>query len=155
MFEESDIITFHMYAPLAETRRRVEQLKRYGRPILCTEYMARPIGSTFEAVLPYFKAEGVGAHNWGFVAGKTQTIYPWDSWQKQYTGEPPLWFHDIFRQDGSVYREEEVRLIRGLTGKLRQSAIPSRRSSASIPPKTFKRGPAAFHPASMEKNAGR
>jgi hypothetical protein len=50
------------------------------------------------------------------VAGKTQTIYPWDSWRQTYTAEPPLWFHDIFRADGRPYREEEVRLIRSLTG---------------------------------------
>lgn len=33
--------------------------------------------------------------NWGFVAGKSQTIYPWDSWKKTYTAEPELSFHDI------------------------------------------------------------
>ncbi|HTE16769.1 MAG TPA: 1,4-beta-xylanase, partial [Armatimonadota bacterium] len=65
--------------------------------------------STFESILPFLKKENVGAYNWGFVSGKSQTIYPWDSWQKQYTGEPPVWFHDIFRTDGAPYREEEVR----------------------------------------------
>ena len=58
-----------------------------------------------------------GAYNWGFVAGKTQTQYPWDSWQKQYTSEPPVWFHEILRPDGTAYRAEEVELIRQLTGK--------------------------------------
>ncbi len=50
------------------------------------------------------------------MAGKTQTIYPRDSWTKTYTEEPPLWFHDIFRADGTPYRSEEVQLIRALTG---------------------------------------
>ena len=63
--------------------------------MLCTEYMARPVGSTFDPVLTYLKDEKIGAYNWGFVAGKTQTIFPWDSWQKAYDSEPPLWFHDI------------------------------------------------------------
>ena len=117
MLEQSDIISFHSYANLEETRKRVEQLKRYNRPMLCTEYMARPVDSTFESILPYFKAQNVGAYNWGFVAGKTQTIYPWDSWTRPYTDEPPLWFHDIFRIDGTPYRPEEVALIRSLTGK--------------------------------------
>jgi len=117
MLEQSDIITFHSYANLEETRKRVEQLKRYGRPMLCTEYMARPVGSTFESILPYFKEQNVGAYNWGFVAGKTQTIYPWDSWTQTYTDEPPLWFHDIFRVDGSAYKTEEVTLIKSLTGE--------------------------------------
>jgi hypothetical protein len=117
--DESDIITYHDYGNLESQQRRVAWLKRYGRPILCTEYMARPMGSTFESVLPFLKEQNVGAYNWGFVAGKTQTIYPWDSWNRQYTAEPPLWFHDIFRPDGTPYREEEVRLIRRLTGKER------------------------------------
>jgi hypothetical protein len=117
MLDHSDIISFHNYAPLAEMKTRVESLKRYKRPLVCTEYMARPAGSTFQAIMPYLKAENIGAINWGFVAGKTQTIYPWDSWKKQYTAEPPLWFHDIFRKDGTVYDQREVDLIRKLTGK--------------------------------------
>ncbi len=116
MLEQSDIISFHSYANLEETRTRVEQLKRYNRPMLCTEYMARPTGSTFESILPYFKEQNIGAYNWGFVAGKTQTIYPWDSWDKTYTAEPPLWFHDIFRVDGTAYKTDEVQLIQSLTG---------------------------------------
>jgi hypothetical protein len=113
--EQSDVISFHTYTPLAETKGRVDDLRQFNRPILCTEYMARPAGSTFEAILPYFKEHKIAAYNWGFVDGKSQTIYPWDTWQKQYTAEPPVWFHDIFRKDGKPYREEEVKLIRSLT----------------------------------------
>ena len=83
---------------------------------MCTEYVARPFGSTFDPLLANLKEEGVGAYNWGFVAGKTQTNYPWDSWQKKYAGEPPLWFHDIFRTDGTPYRLSEVLYIRHVTG---------------------------------------
>jgi hypothetical protein len=115
--DEADILTFHNYGPLPDMQKRVEWLKPYGRPILCTEYMARPMGSTFEAILPYLREQNVGAYNWGFVAGKTQTIYPWDSWQKTYTAGPPLWFHDIFHRSGTPYNEEEVRLIRQITGQ--------------------------------------
>lgn len=117
MLNESDVISFHCYAKPEETKERVEALQRYNRPILCTEYMARPAGSTFENTLPYFKTQRVAAYNWGFVAGKTQTNYPWDSWKKTYTAEPPLWFHDIFRPDGSVYDAKEVELIKRTTGK--------------------------------------
>ena len=74
------------------------------------------IGSTFEAVLPYLKEQKIGAYNWGFVAGKTQTQYPWDSWQHAYKGEPPVWFHEIFHTDGTPYDPKEVSLIRRLTG---------------------------------------
>ena len=83
--------------------------------MICTEYMARPLGSTFAAILPLLKEEHVGAFNWGFVSGKTQTIYPWDSWEKSYTQEPPLWFHDIFHPDGKAYDPAETTLIKRLT----------------------------------------
>jgi hypothetical protein len=89
----------------------------YDRPLICTEYMARSTGSTFMYALPYFKKYKIGACNWGFVAGKTQTQYPWDSWDKQYTDEPPLWFHEIFRPGGSPYDESEVEFIKMMTEK--------------------------------------
>lgn len=116
MFESSDIISFHNYGGPDEMLQRIAQLKVYGRPLLCTEYMARGNNSTFEGVLPVLQKNNVAAYNWGFVNGKSQTIYPWDSWTKTYTREPELWFHDIFRQDGTPYRAEEVSFIRSLTG---------------------------------------
>ena len=116
--ENSDVISFHAYGDADALTQRIESLRRYGRPILCTEYMARPAGSTFEPNLGVMKNAGVAAYNWGFVAGKTQTVYPWDSWKKVYTAEPPVWFHDIFRADGTPYRQEEVDYIRSVTGKL-------------------------------------
>lgn len=113
----SDVVTFHNYDPPEKMQITIHSLRRLDRPLICTEYMARPRGSTFESVLPILKKENVGAYNWGFVSGKSQTIYPWDSWEKQYTAEPPLWFHDIFRQDGQPYDKKETDLIRKLTGK--------------------------------------
>jgi hypothetical protein len=127
MLTQSDIISFHNYRPLAELKKDVEALKRYGRPILCTEYMARPVGSRFDPILAYLKDEHVGAYCWGFVAGKSQTIYPWDSWQKPYAAEPPVWFHDIFRPDGTPYDPAEVAYIRGVTGKAAPSPTPAPR----------------------------
>lgn len=119
---ESDIITFHNYGKLDQMQKCVEHLRRYNRPIVCSEYMARPMGSTFNPVLGYLKEQHVGAYNWGFVSGKTQTIFPWDSWEKQYGDEPPVWFHDIFRADGTPYNQEEVRYIRSLTRDARQTS---------------------------------
>jgi len=115
--ENSDVITFHSYDKPEVTKAKIESLRRYGRPIVCTEYMARPLGSTFQAILPLLKEEHMGAYNWGFVSGKSQTIYPWDSWEKQYTGPPPVWFHDVFYSDGRPYNPAEVQLIKQLTGK--------------------------------------
>ena len=114
--ENSDVITFHSYDVPDETKRRIDSLRRWDRPIICTEYMARPRGSTFATILPLLKSEHVGAYNWGFVNGKSQTIYPWDSWEKAYSSEPAIWFHDIFRADGTPYAAKEIELIRQLTG---------------------------------------
>ena len=113
--ENSDVITFHCYGPADDMKKRIESLSRFKRPIICTEYMARPLGSTFASILPVLKENHVGAYNWGFVNGKTQTIYPWDSWEKTYSGEPKLWFHDIFRKDGAPYDPAETALIKKLT----------------------------------------
>ncbi len=116
MLTESDVISFHSYAPAERVLESIEELRVYGRPLLITEYLARPTGSTFETVLPVLREQSAGAYSWGLVSGKTQTIYPWDSWTKQYAEEPPLWFHDILRPDGRPYREAEAETIRWLTG---------------------------------------
>ena len=89
--EQSDVISFHNYAPPDDFERRVKYLQAEQRPLLCTEYMARPLGSTFETIMPVAKAYNVALMNWGFVQGRTQTHLPWDSWQKPYAEEPPVW----------------------------------------------------------------
>jgi hypothetical protein len=114
--DNSDIITFHNYGPPAEFEKRVQWLQAYHRPIICTEYMARPMGSTFEAILPIAKKYEVGALNWGFAVGKSQTWLPWDSWEHPYTDKQPnVWFHDIFYSNGQPYSQEEVNFIRQMT----------------------------------------
>ncbi|HEY3321156.1 MAG TPA: 1,4-beta-xylanase [Planctomycetota bacterium] len=117
MFENSDVISFHCYGNLDEMKRCVTNLRRYNRPIICSEYMCRATGSKFDPHLGYMKDEKVAAINWGLVSGKTQTIYPWDSWTKQYTAEPPLWFHDVLRPDGSLFDPKEGEYIRKVMGK--------------------------------------
>lgn len=115
---ESDVITFHNYSWPESFKTEVAWLRRFHRPVLCTEYMARSVGSTFDGVLPVAKEERVAAINWGFVAGKTQTYYPWESWDHPYIrSQPPVWFHEVLRSDGTPYRQAEVDLIRRLTGK--------------------------------------
>ncbi len=114
----SDVISFHNYSAAPEFEKRMKALERLKRPLLCTEYMARGAGSTFEGILPVAAKYDVAAYNWGFVQGKTQTDLPWDSWQKPYVGrEPSVWFHEIFRKDGKPYRQEEVDLIQKLTSE--------------------------------------
>ena len=115
MIDELDIISFHNYEGADSFEKAIKQLQQYGRPIICTEYMSRGNGSFFKTSLPVAKKYNVGAINWGLVSGKSQTIYPWDSWKKTYTSEPQLWFHDIFRKDGTPYKKEETDLIKSLT----------------------------------------
>lgn len=113
---QSDIISFHNYDGPEELLNRIKQLQRYGKPLFNTEYMSRGNGSYFEKSLPIFKKFKIAAFNWGLVAGKTNTIYPWDSWDKKYLKEPELWFHDIFKKDGSPYKKSEVEYIKMVTG---------------------------------------
>jgi hypothetical protein len=125
--DSSDVITFHNYDAADEFEKRIKWLQRYNRPILCTEYMARGNKSTFQGSLPVAKQYKVAAINWGLVAGKTQTFLPWDSWQQPYVGrDPAIWFHEVFRTDGTPYRAEEVELIKELTGK---KSAPARAKS--------------------------
>jgi hypothetical protein len=116
--EESDVISFHNYGKPAEFEEHVQWLERYHRPILCTEYMARGNNSTFAGSLPIARKHNVAAINWGLVAGKTQTFLPWDSWKRPYVDrEPSIWFHEVFRTTGEPYRQDEVVLLRKLTGR--------------------------------------
>lgn len=114
----SDVVSFHNYGNLRAVTRQIAALKKQGRPLLCTEWMKRgeaaTRGSRFATHLPLFKKQKVGAWNWGLVAGKTQTYYPWGS--KKGSPEPKLWQHDVFRTDGTPYDPAEIRLLRDLTG---------------------------------------
>ena len=113
---QSDVISFHDYSWPETFEARARSLEGYGRPLICTEFMARGAGSTFDTVLPIGKRRNIGMINWGFVNGKTQTDMPWDSWQRPYTLRPPtLWFHDLFRRDGTAYRSREIEIIKKLS----------------------------------------
>jgi hypothetical protein len=115
MLDLSDVITIHSYDPLPRTEALVNAVKRYGRPVIVSEYMARPIGSTFATHLPWFAAQHIGAINWGFVNGRSQTIYPWETWSREYTAPPATWFHDVFQTNGTPYDTSETTLIRSIT----------------------------------------
>lgn len=120
--EQSDVISFHNYSWPEEFEKRVRQLQQFHRPLLCTEYMARGAGSTFDSILPIAKKNRVAAINWGLVKGLSQTYLPWDSWQHPYINETPtVWFHDVFYEDGKPYRQREVELIRKAAEKQQES----------------------------------
>lgn len=111
--QNSDVITYHCYDGPERHQLIIQLLKAFGRPLICTEYMARTRNSTFQNTLPLLKKENVGAINWGFVSGKTNTIYAWDT-PVPDGSQPKLWFHDIFYKDGKPYSEEEIALIKKL-----------------------------------------
>ncbi len=113
----SDVTTYHNYMDLATHLEWIDTLRTYGRPLICTEYMARSRSSLFSSIMPMLKNENVAAYNWGLVSGKTNTIYAWDE-PLPDGREPSLWFHDIFRKDGTPYKDEEVALIKSLTDNI-------------------------------------
>ncbi|MBR2632337.1 MAG: endo-1,4-beta-xylanase [Lentisphaeria bacterium] len=117
MFENSDVVTFHAYNPPAELLERINFVRYIasGRPVICSEYMARTIGSTFASCLPLLRENNVGAINWGLVSGKTQTIYPW-GWNKD-KGVPAPYFHDVFHADGSFLHPEEGEFFKEFMAK--------------------------------------
>ncbi len=113
--ENSDVITYHNYSDEKVHQKWIDSfLLKTERPLICTEYMARTRGSKFENILPILKANKIGAVNWGLVSGKSNTIYAWDT-PIANGGEPSVWFHDIFRKDGTPYKKEEVAFIKKLT----------------------------------------
>jgi hypothetical protein len=112
MLQNLDINSFHSYSDESIVAGQISDLQQYGRPLLCTEYMARPMNSTFESILPLFAAENVGGYNWGFVNGRIQTIYSWTSWIFPDESEPDLWFHDILHSDGTPYDQTDIDSIK-------------------------------------------
>jgi hypothetical protein len=75
--------------------------------------------------------------NWGLVQGKAQTHLPWDSWQQPYTNrEPSIWFHEVFRTNGTPYIPEEAEYIRRMTGRGRgRAARAASRAHYTAPPR--------------------
>ena len=112
--ENSDIITYHNYNYIDDHKNAIDTLRKYNRPLICTEYMARRNGSLFQLIMPLLKKENVGAINWGFVSGKTNTIFAWDTPIKSGK-EPALWFHDIYRKDGTPFSQFEVDFIKSIS----------------------------------------
>ena len=122
--EHSDVITYHNYSDRETHQQWIDSLRAENRPLICTEYMARTRNSLFKDILPLLKEENIGAYNWGLVAGKTNTIYAWDTPMPDGK-EPPVWFHDIFRKDGTPYDPKEIAVIKEIT-KLEEEPVPDK-----------------------------
>jgi hypothetical protein len=114
--ENSDIITFHNYSPKGDVEKTIASLKQYNRPVICTEWLNRPLGSTVESVLPLFFEENVGCLHWGLVNGKTQTDLPWG----HRPGDGPynrIWQHDLYTTDLKAYSPYEIEVFKSFISK--------------------------------------
>jgi hypothetical protein len=132
IIELSDLLSFHNYGPLPGLKREWGNLLAQGRPVLCTEWMARGAGSRFETHLPFFKENKIACWNWGLVGGRTQTYFAWGSLRG--APEPKLWHHDILRVDGTPFHSQEVQFIKATTGRLPARALPALSPRSQVPP---------------------
>ncbi len=115
----SDVTSFHAYCPAETLIAAIALLKETGRPLLCTEWMARSAQSRIRDQLPILKGERIGAWQWGLVNGKTQTHLPWPQLPIRQA-DAEVWFHDLLYQDGSFYDPREAELIASIVGKARK-----------------------------------
>ena len=114
--ENSDVISMHCYSRLERLKERIAAIMAQGRPILVTEWLHRPAGSTVEDILPFFAENKIGAYQWGMIKGKTQTNLSWSTMNGGTPEpEPALWQHDILHPDGTPYRREEIEVLSRLT----------------------------------------
>ncbi len=110
--ELSDVITFHYYGDYVHTRNYIRNLQKLGRPIICDEWLHRPMRSFIQTHLPLFKRERVGSYFFGFVNGKKQFNEPWEYLKVRQDMDFKLWMHDIFHKDFRPYDEEEIAVLK-------------------------------------------
>lgn len=117
--ENSDIISYHNYATYMENIEIIAQLKKLGRPLVNTEWLARCVGNRVEEMFPLFYIEQIGCYNWGLVAGKYQTFEPWTGMWENYDKDPghcgwdfEKWFHDLYRPSLRPYNPKEIALMK-------------------------------------------
>lgn len=109
MLERSDIITFQSFENASQVEDLLMLLRRFDRPVICSDWLMRQQDSTFEKLLPLFSVNRVGWFNRGLVRGKTQQ---WIQ-QKQYrsAADAEVWQQDVLNEDGEAYSDKEVELI--------------------------------------------
>lgn len=109
MLERSDIITFQSFKSADQVEALLLLLKRYKRPIICSDWLMRQQGNTFEKVLPLFSVNRVGWFNRGLVNGKTQEWIQQDRYRSETS--PEVWQQDVLTADGEPYDAEEIKEI--------------------------------------------
>lgn len=116
--ELSDIVSYHCYGNLNQQQDRFEALKRrFGRPAINTEWLARTLHNEVFDAYPYFAQNRIGCTMWGLVAGKYQTYEPWEHmWNDIAKGrgesyDMSKWFHDLLRPSLRPYDPRETNVI--------------------------------------------
>ena len=112
----SDIITFHNYSKAEDMEKEIKELLKRNRPLICTEYMARTNGSTFETHLPILKKYNVGGDQLGFCKRQEQYYFSLGSKKKGVRNQKPG-FMIFSEMTGTPFDKNEVAMIKNLTGK--------------------------------------
>ncbi len=120
--EISDITSFHCYeqpGKLPATQPGNIHYRTFedelalaastGRPMLCTECVARTFGNELKSFLPYYSRANIGFYIWGLCAGSAQYHVPWH-WPAG-APEPRRWFQCLLYPDGTPFDPEEMHLI--------------------------------------------
>ncbi len=114
----SDVVTFHNYNGAEDLRAQIDDLRRLGRPLLCTEWLRRGHSEVADN-LPVFAAAKVGCINWGLVRGRSNTVFPWGS--PAGAPIPARWFHDLLEPDGRPHDPAEALLFREFAARMRNA----------------------------------
>ncbi|GMN89594.1 cellulase family glycosylhydrolase [Francisella sciaenopsi] len=109
--ELSDVISFHAYCVMDRMEMVLDIVKKYNRPMFCTEWLARHVKSCFETHLPFFRKNKIVPYQWGLVEGKTQTTYPWPIVVKNDPNYRRMPFHDVLDKNGEPFFSSEMDLI--------------------------------------------
>ena len=113
----SDVITFHYYGSYENMIIIIENLKKYGRPLINNEWLNRIAGNDVKELFPLFYLEKIGSYHWGLIAGYSQTYEPWGHYFVDYLKEGSTldltkWQHDIYRFNGLPYDVKEINTIK-------------------------------------------
>jgi hypothetical protein len=109
MLERSDLITFQSFESPEQVESLLLLLRRYQRPMICSDWLMRQQGNNFETILPLFSLNRVGWFNRGLVHGKTQQWIQRDD--RRSKTDDQVWQHDVLRANGDAYDPKEINLI--------------------------------------------
>lgn len=112
IYSQSDVISYHSYGNIIRQISRLKEARKHNRPVMCTEWMARPTGSCFNPVLKFLKQNNVWSYSFGLVAGKIETWRP--SFDLSCPELDSIWYHDIFKADHTPYEPTEVEYIKSV-----------------------------------------